>query len=225
VIAVSKTTKKDLVKLYNVPEEKIEVVYNGFEKKINIESSNKYRVTTDTPYILYVGTLQPRKNINVLIQAFKKFLKNHSDYKLILVGKKGWMYERIFKEVGDLGLQKSVIFTGYLPDEDVVGLYKHAYCYVLPSLYEGFGIPLLEAMSHDCPVISSFAASLSEVGGDACIYFDPQNVDGLVDDLESLQKKDLRTDLIKKGREHIRLFSWEKCAKETLAILESVAQK
>jgi glycosyltransferase involved in cell wall biosynthesis len=94
----------------------------------------------------------------------------------------------------------------------------------LPSLYEGFGIPVLEAMSYDCPVISSFASSLPEVGGEAAVYFDPQNVDGLVDDLESLKSESLRTELIQKGREQIKKFSWDTCGEKTLAVIKKVAK-
>ncbi|MEO6509318.1 MAG: glycosyltransferase family 1 protein [Patescibacteria group bacterium] len=227
VIAVSKTTKKDLTKFYNLSDSKITVVYNGYEKTL-LKDKLQPRfplITYDLKpqqYILYVGTLQPRKNIQVLIQAFKKFYAKNPTFRLMLVGKKGWLYEHIFEEVTLLNLENAVTFTGYIPDNEVTELYKHAYCYVLPSLYEGFGIPVLEAMSHSCPVISSFASSLSEVGGEAAIYFDPENVNGLVDDLESLKNEKLRDELIQKGQERIKLFSWEKCAKETLDVITSV---
>lgn len=229
IIAVSKTTKKDLKKFYTIPDEKITVVYNGYEKggadqKLPAVSPLKQYELKPQKYILYVGTLQPRKNILTLIKAFKKFYDNNSEFKLMLVGKKGWLYDEIFYEVKNLNLEDSVIFTGYLPDNEVSELYKYAYCYVLPSLYEGFGIPVLEAMSYDCPVISSFASSLPEVGGEAALYFDPENVNGLVDDLESLKSEKLRKELIEKGRERIKHFSWEKSAKETLEVIKSAAK-
>jgi glycosyltransferase involved in cell wall biosynthesis len=229
VIAVSKTTKKDIQKFYEKPEKDISVVYNGYEKNLgkNVLPPRFPLITYSLKpqkYILYVGTLQPRKNIKVLIKAFKKFHEKNPTYKLVLVGKKGWLYDEIFKEVEDLKLQEKVIFTGFLPDNEVIELYKHAYCFVLPSLYEGFGIPILEAMSHGCPVLSSFASSLPEVGGEAAVYFDPESVDGLVDDLESLQNGKLRNDLIKKGAERVKLFSWENCAKETLEVIKSAAK-
>ncbi len=230
VIAVSKTTKRDLTKFYNIPDSKINVIYNGYEKKQT--SPNHFRTfplktyeLEPQKYILYVGTLQPRKNIQTLIKAYKTFHEKNTDYKLVLVGKKGWLYENIFDEVRNLKISNSVIITGYLLDSEVTELYKYAYCYVLPSLYEGFGIPLLEAMSQDCPVISSFSSSLPEVGGEACIYFDPENVNGLVDDLFSLENSTLRRELIKKGRERIKLFSWEKCAEETLKVIKSAAKE
>ena len=234
LIAVSKTTKKDIMKFYHTPEDKIEVIYNGFEKHI---TSNTDKTWTDlvskfeirnSKFILYVSTLQPRKNVQTLIKAFNEFKKEHSEYKLVLVGKKGWMVEKIMNEINvetgrDLSVQQDVIFTGFLSDEEVVALYKHAFCYVLPSLYEGFGITILEAMSHGAPVITSYASSLPEVGGEACLYFEPTNSEDLVFNLNLLlNDKDLRKDLIEKGQERIKNFSWSKCAAETLKVIKSV---
>lgn len=231
IIAVSKTTKKDIVKFYPKTESKIEVIYNGFEKNINASSkltfksiSEKYNVIKET-YILYVGTLQPRKNVPVLIKAFKQFKEQNSEFKLVLVGKKGWLYDQIYQEVADSQLTDSVIFTGYVPDDELCILYQNAFCFVLPSLYEGFGVPVLEAMSFGCPVISSFASSLPEVGGEAAMYFDPKSVEGLVDDLSDLKKDSkLKTSLIKRGKERVKLFSWEKTGKETLDIISKAVK-
>ncbi|MBI4004923.1 glycosyltransferase family 4 protein, partial [Candidatus Roizmanbacteria bacterium] len=174
-----------------------------------------------TTYLLYVGTLQPRKNILTLIDAFHKLWKQIQTYKLVIVGKKGWLYEEIFTKVQELNLQEQVVFTDYLPDDQLVALYKNAFCFILPSLYEGFGIPVLEAMSFSCPVITSFASSLPEIGGDACLYFDPHSSDDLVEKIQRLRDDTaLRKDLIKKGRERIKQFSWEKCADETLNVIQ-----
>ncbi len=226
IIAVSENTKKDLLKFYRIPAEQIKVVHNGFEKNISNPTafsviSKKYTIKKEL-YVLYVGTLQPRKNVTTLIDAFEKYQKTHPEMKLILVGKKGWLYDDIFSKVQKSPVRENIIFTDYLPDEDVVTLYQNAYCFVLPSLYEGFGVPILEAMSYGCPAISSFTSSLAEVGGDACIYFDPEKVDGLVDDLESLQNKKLRSDLINNGKERVKQFSWQKCAQETLSVLKNI---
>lgn len=227
IITVSKTTKKDVMKFYNVPEKKIEVIYNGYEKssqpkadQLLAEELMKNLELKRNKYILYVGTLQPRKNLPVLINAFARFSKTHTDYKLVLVGKKGWLYDEIFESIRILKLEDKVITPGYLPDEEVKELYKNAVCFVLPSLYEGFGIPVLEAMSHGCPVISSFSSSLPEIGGDACLYFDPKNSDDLFDDIIRLtENESLRDDFIKKGYERIKQFSWKKCAEETLKVI------
>ncbi len=222
------------MKLYKIPDQKIEVIYNGYEK-LGVESSDKNNqsneekikdIATTTDYILYVGTIQPRKNISTLLKAFAKFVQSNPTYKLILVGKKGWMYEKIFEEVTTLNLTNSVIFTGFLPDNTVSKLYQNAFCYVLPSLYEGFGIPILEAMAHGSPVLASYASSLPEIGGEACLYFDPQNPDDLADKLTMLKASpSLRSDLIKKGKERITLFSWDRCGKQTLEVLMNSYQK
>lgn len=230
VIAVSKTTKKDLMKWYNLPEEKIEVIYNGFEK-LKIKNlgfdlpdgrQDKNLKLKIKNYLLFVGTLQPRKNLLVLIDAFDKFVKTNKDFKLIITGKKGWLYEKIFQKVKDLKLEKKIVFTDHVSDDKLTWLYKNAFCLIMPSLYEGFGIPLLEAMSNNCPVISSFSSSLPEIGGDACLYFDPQDSDDLLDKINQLiTNEQLRNDLVQKGKERVRLFSWKKSAEETLKVIKS----
>lgn len=225
VIAVSKTTKKDIRQLYPVPDSHIHVIYNGFEKNKDKEKSSIMEdlQLQKNRYILYVGTLQPRKNVTTLIKSFKLFHKNNEDYKLVLVGKKGWLYDSIFEEVTKQNLADSVIFTDYIPDSDVSELYKNALCFVMPSLYEGFGIPILEAMSHNCPVISSNTSSLPEIGGNACLYFDARDQNDLLQDIERLQNDtELAKELVKKGRERIKEFSWEKSAKETLEVIKNV---
>lgn len=231
IIAVSKTTKKDIIKFYNIQEDKISVIYNGYEKKIkhninNINGFLKSRFNINNPYIMHVGTLQPRKNIILLIKAFSKFKKTHWEYKLVLVGKKGWMFEDIFKQVKDLELQNDIIFTGYISNRELQMLYENAFCFVLPSFYEGFGIPILEAMSNNCPVISSFSSSLPEIGGNACLYFNPNNKNELVEKLNIMVKKpETRKGLINKGKERAKMFSWEKCSKETLELLKKSVWK
>ncbi len=226
IIAVSKTTKKDIVKNYGVNESKITVIYNGFEKTAGAktsaveERSGKTTEVKSLKYILFVGTIQPRKNLEVLIDAFNKFIQTNSDFKLIIVGKKGWLYESIFEKVKAMNLEDKIIFAGHVPDEELISYYKNAFCFVLPSLYEGFGIPVLEAMSYDCPTIVSMTSSLPEVGSDASLYFDPKNSDDLLQKLNILKDDaKLRKELISKGRQRIKDFSWEKCGKETLDVI------
>ena len=225
IIAVSKTTKKDIVKNYGVDETKVSVVYNGFEKQFNkleIRNSNlnKNLKLEIRNYILFVGTIQPRKNLEVLIDAFDKFSQINKDFKLVIVGKKGWLYKSIFEKVKTLNLENKVIFTGHISDQELIWYYKNAFCLALPSLYEGFGIPVLEAMSYDCPTIVSMTSSLPEVGGDASLYFDPKNSDDLLEKLKTLyNNNELRKELISKGRQRIKDFSWEKCGKETLDVI------
>lgn len=220
IIAVSKTTKKDIIKNYQVDENKIQMIYNGFERK-NTQLGKKFKLEKrNKPYILYVGTLQPRKNIETLIDAFIKFKAINSNFELVIAGKKGWLYNKIFAKVTDNGLKNDVFFTDYISDNQLIFLYKNAFCLVLPSFYEGFGIPVLEAMNFDCPVVASYSSSLPEIGGDASLYFDPKNPDDLLEKLKSLKEnKGLRKELITKGRQRIKDFSWEKCGKETLDII------
>lgn len=223
IIAVSKTTKKDIMHYYQIPENKIKVIYNGFDNKSNnqnrlfnnenplIEYLNKNK------YILFVGTLQPRKNISFLIAAFAQVLPQFPDLKLVIVGKKGWLYDHIFSEISRLKIEQSILFTGFASDTEKTYAYMKAQCLVLPSLYEGFGLPVLEAMDNDCPVLASFTSSLPEVGKDAAIYFDPKDVSDLTEDITTiLTNKTIRDTLIKKGHERVKEFSWETCAKQTL---------
>ena len=161
IIAVSQSTKRDLIKFYDVPEDKIQVIYNGFEKNnTNLKLDKKIiKKIETTPYILYVGTLQPRKNLPTLIDSFSEFVKTNPAFKLIITGKKGWLYKVIFDKVMNLKLESKVIFTDFVTDATLKELYKNAFCLVLPSFYEGFGIPILEAMNQGCPVISSNKSS------------------------------------------------------------------
>ena len=221
VIAVSHSTRKDILKNYEISASKVTVIHNGFDKS---ESSYHDKEGTfsipKSPYILYVGTVQPRKNIQVLLEAYKKLLKAHPHYKLVIVGKMGWLFGDIFEKVLEMGLEDKVIFTGYVSNIQLASLYKKAACFVFPSLYEGFGIPLLEAMSYKCPVIASTAASLPEVGGDACLYFDPHDPNQLAKKIvEIIESDDLRKTWVKKGLERVKQFSWEKSARETLKTL------
>ncbi len=220
IIAVSKTTKKDIIKSYQVNEDKITVIYNGYEKISDKKIKKFENKNTNKPYILYVGTIQPRKNLHNLILAFSKFKHLYPKYQLIIAGKKGWLYKNIFNKVLDLGLEDSVFFTDYISENQLIFLYKNAFCLVMPSLYEGFGIPILEAMNFNCPVISSYASSLPEIAGGAALYFDPNNYLDLVEKLKILSEDNkLKSALIKKGKQRIKEFSWKKTAQQTLDLL------
>lgn len=199
IVVISQSTKLDLMKYYQVPEDKITVIYPSFIKpKL---SQKKPKVKIEEPYILYLGTLEPRKNISMIISAFSQ-LKSTTllNYQLVIAGKKGWGYKQIFDTVNNLGLDKKVIFPGYITEAEKKYLYTHAELFVYPSIYEGFGIPPLEAMSYGCPVITSNVSSLPEVIGDAGIMVDPQNVKGLVLAIDKVIKsKKLKNEMIKKG--------------------------
>lgn len=238
IITISKSSKNDIIKEYNVEPEKIEVIYPGIknnnmnspQKKSIEQLFNKYKISRN--FILFVGTLQPRKNIVSLIEAFGKLANikgqvlSIKDLELVIIGKKGWMYEEILRKPADLGIEESVKFLDFVPDEDLGFFYENAICYVLPSLYEGFGLPVLEAMSYGCPVITSNVSSLPEAGGDAALYADPKNPEEIADKIFMLMKnKSLREELIQKGFKQVQKFSWEKSAKETLRVLEEAAGK
>ena len=227
IIAVSQHTKNDIHKHYNIPLSTIECIYNGYTKQKNSlshASLQKYGVE-DKKYFLYASTLQPRKNVTSLIEAFAQFNQNATVYKLILVGKKGWMYHEMIQRVQDLNLEHSITFTGYIPDADLSLLYKHATAYVFPALYEGFGMTILEAMHHHCPVIASSSGALPEIAGEACLYFEPHDTIKLQESMTRLAQSDvLRKELIAKGLKQVQKFSWDKSASKTLRVLQESAQ-
>ncbi|AXI24804.1 glycosyl transferase family 1 [Methanofervidicoccus sp. A16] len=228
IIADSYNTKKDIIKYFKIPEDKIKVIHLGVDEKykpLSEEEINsiKKKYSINYPFILYVGTLEPRKNIPTLIKAYYKLKKQGLPHKLVITGKKGWKYKSIFETIDKLNLQKDIIFTGYVPEEDLPALYNAADLFVYPSIYEGFGLPPLEAMACGTPVITSNTSSLPEVVGDAGIMVDPYDVDGLSKAMyEVLTNDGLREELRKKGLERAKLFSWKECAEEHLKVYEEV---
>lgn len=223
IITISESSKNDIIKTYNKSENKIDVVYPGIKKTIEPltmeELIKKYNISKD--YILFVGTLQPRKNILRLIESFSKI---NSAQQLVIVGRKGWQFEDILEAPKKFNVEMRVKFVFDVGEEDLPGFYKNARMLVLPSLYEGFGLPVIEAMQYGCPVITSNVSSLPEAGGDAALYVDPENVDEITAKIKQLLTDDeLRNSLIAKGKEHIKKFSWDKAAEQTLAVLEGVA--
>ena len=243
IITISNSSKNDIIKMYKVNPGKVAVVYPGIKiqnsefpglakrsgagKIQNMEELNK-KFGISSPYILFVGTLQPRKNIVRLVEAFSR-LKDlgpkTQDLNLVIVGKKGWQFEEILSAPKKYEVEDRVKFLDSVSDEDLPSLYKNAICFCLPSLYEGFGLPILEAMQYGCPVATSNVSSLPEAGGDAALYFNPENVEDIKKSLESIiQSSELRDKLIKKGYEQVKKFSWEKSAKQTLEVLEEVGR-
>ena len=226
IITISKSSKNDIIKAYGVLEDKISVVYPGI--KIGKDSKSEMRTSTlkekfgiDEDFILFVGTLQPRKNIEKLIEAFS-MLKN-KNIILVVVGKKGWMFEKIMSAPQKFGVSDRVKFLHSVTDEELPIFYKNAMCFVLPSLYEGFGLPVLEAMQYGCPVLTSNVSSLPEAGGDAAIYSDPQSVEDMAEKINRVvSSQKTREEMVKKGLEQIKKFSWEKSAEKTIKLLEEV---
>lgn len=230
IITISHSTKKDLIKHYQVSDDKIAVIYPGYDKKKfdpaldlnkNDELLKKYQITT--PYLLFVGTIQPRKNIQRLLSAFRQLVNGGFKINLVIAGKVGWLYDDILRMAKEKENDSAVIVTGYVEDNDLPYLYKNASCFVLPSLYEGFGIPAVEAMSMECPVVVSNISSLPEIVGDAGILIDPYSVEDIKNGLMKALtlKPEEKESMIKKGREQADKFSWDKCAREILSILKS----
>jgi len=228
IIAVSHATKCDLIQHLAIAEENISVVYEGIDHQVFRPVERRL---IDYPYVLYVGTEQPRKNLVGLLRAFR-MLKSHNgfkDFKLVKVGRSGGLNDEFRKEtiltIRELDLSNDVIFTDYVPEEDLPAYYSGAGCFVLPSLYEGFGFTPLEAMACGCPVIVSNAASLPEIVGDAALLVEPNDTSSLVGCLQVvLTNKGLRQQLVSKGLKRANLFSWENTARETLNVYENVAQ-
>jgi len=234
VIAVSQATKDDLVQHCGIEPDKTTVVYSGWdetmqpvEDKATIEKVKAgYGIGGD--YVLYVGTLQPRKNLGRLLEAYaivRKQAKRGEAPCLVIAGRKGWLYEHITLQVERLGLETEVIFPGYVPQDDLPALLSGARLFVFPSLYEGFGLPVLEAMACGTPVLCSNVSSLPEVAGDAALLVDPLDVKSIAEAMHRLlQEEGLRAQLVERGYRQVRQFSWDRCARETLAVLEDTLQ-
>lgn len=265
IIAVSEATKKDLVKKIGIEGEKIQVVYEGVGDEFRIENS-KFRIDIqrsilrrfgleNMKYFLFVGTIQPRKNLRRLIIAFKNFLDmrlyasssnakinderlmteknkksliiNHKSlFKLVLVGGSGWKSDPIYSLPEELGIREKVKFLGRVSDRELAALYNGAVALTYPSLFEGFGLPILEAFASGCPVITSNISSMPEVAGGAALLINPLNTNEIAGAMVKLADDDrLVNSLIKKGNIQLRKFSWEKSAKETVKILTEVRKQ
>jgi glycosyltransferase involved in cell wall biosynthesis len=230
IIAVSQSTKNDCIKYLNVPEEKIKVIleaadpkYKPLNDKDEIKNELKANYGINYPFILFVGRIEARKNVPTIIKALYKLKKKGMSHKLVIIGGKGWKYKEVIETIANLELQKDVIFTDYVPDEDLVKFYNVADLLAYPSLYEGFGLPPLEAMACGTPVVTSNTSSLPEVVGSAGIMVNPNEPSDLVDAIyEVLTNDGLKDDLRKKGLDRAKLFSWRKAAHETWKVYEEI---
>jgi len=227
IIAVSESTRRDIVRLIGAPENKITVIYEGanpifrpLDNKDEIRKSLQRKHGISGDFILFVSTIEPRKNIPTLVRAFRQLLDDyHIDVSLVLAGRKGWKFDEVFATIEELGVQDRVFCLGRVPTVDLVWLYNTARAFAFPSFYEGFGLPPLEAMACGTPVVVSNVSSLPEVVGDAALKVDPEEVDELTVALWRLVSDEaLRTDLIEKGLRRASTFSYEKMARETLAV-------
>jgi glycosyltransferase involved in cell wall biosynthesis len=231
VITVSEFTKSDLVNYFKIKSDKVEVTYeacDGVESgQLSIpEAGFLEKNKINKPYILYVGNAYPHKNLEGLIDAYKNFKeKNGYTHQLVLIGKEDYFYRRLKQDAYSTGLlyDNSVVFFGFASQKDLAYLYSRASLYVFPSFIEGFGLPGLEAMSFNLPVISSNTSSLPEILGRAAIYFDPRDRKDMVLKIEKvLNDKDLQVEMKRRGHEQVRKFNWTRCALETLQVYESV---
>jgi glycosyltransferase involved in cell wall biosynthesis len=235
VIVDSMATRDDLVMLYRADPAKLVLAYpagtEGLAPVTEVQrlETVRQRYATGARYFLYVGTLQPRKNLDTLLRAFASLVAEGAlppDVKLVLAGKRGWLYDEIVQLARAADLQARVVLPGYVAREDLAALLSGALAYVLPSWYEGFGLPVLEAMACDTPVICSNVSSLPEVAGDAALLVDPHDIVGLAQAMRRVYGDGaLRQQLIARGRERVRAFSWQQCAQQVLTTLEAVGNE
>ncbi|MED3664722.1 glycosyltransferase family 1 protein [Geobacillus stearothermophilus] len=225
IISVSDFTTKEFLKFVNRNQNNIYTIYNGVNNFWR-EFLDRDTDTDRNPYIVYVGNVKPHKNLISLVKAFEK-IKNEIPHNLVIIGKKeGFITgdQEVIKYAERLG--DRIKFTGFVDNETLKRYIANAHALVFPSLYEGFGLPPLEAMACGCPVIVSNVASLPEVCGDAALYIDPYSPEDIAEKIKLLLSDDkLRKELRRKGLERAKMFSWEKCAKETLEVIEEVLAK
>lgn len=229
LIAVSQATKNDLVKKIGINPKKVTVIYEGYDQQlfqqirgdILINILKQYGIIKGK-YFLFVGTVQPRKNLERLITAFSRLENKYKDIKLVIAGKKGWMSDAVYQLPGKLGIESGVNFLDYIPLEDLPALYSGAIAFTLPSLFEGFGLPVIEAQACGCAVLTSNVSSMPEIAGKGAVLVDPYSVDDIVKGMEIIKKQETRNKLIKTGFENAKRFSWEKAAVKTLEVFEGL---
>jgi glycosyltransferase involved in cell wall biosynthesis len=224
VIADSEATRRDLERFYEVPADKVTVVYPGRDERLGPADPAPVRARYNLggDYVLHVGTLQPRKNLLRLMEAVRALRAQGLALTLVLAGRPGWLAGPILARARELaGL---VLLLDYVPDADLPGLYSGAAAFAFPSLYEGFGFPVLEAMACGAPVVCANTSSLPELAGDAALLVDPTDTAALAEALRrAVLDPDLRAGLIARGREQVQRFSWDRAAREALRVLERTA--
>ncbi|MCS7028945.1 MAG: glycosyltransferase family 4 protein [Bacteroidia bacterium] len=232
IIAVSEYTKRDIVEQYEVPVNKITVAYNAVNQiyKPSTEEEKELtrkKYTQGKPYFLFVGAIHPRKNVVNVLKSFDEFKKQyHTDHKLIIVGRKGWKYEDAFQTYEQMDYKSEVIFTGHLEIEELRLLYGAADCLLYISYFEGFGIPIIEALACGCPVITSNVSSMPEIVGKAGLLVDPMDVQNIV---RMMQKVSLQTgkkeELLAYAPQQLSLFDWDKSAEKIYKVLKESAAR
>ena len=229
IIAVSENTRRDLLRRFAVPDERVSVIYEAapphMQRVTDQDSIRQARQTYGLvqPYILAVGNLQPRKNLARLVEAYAVIRRQGVAAQLVITGQGRWRESELVRRVQEMGLTRDVVFTGYVPDSVLPVLYSGAAVFAYPSLYEGFGLPVLEAMTCGAPVVTSNVSSLPEVAGDAALLIDPRDVAALAGALCALlTRPELADDLRARGYKQAALFSWQKAAQQTLAVYDRV---
>jgi glycosyltransferase involved in cell wall biosynthesis len=227
VIAVSQATARDLQRFYDIPAAKIRVIHEAVTPPPHPAAADvaavRARYGVQRPYALYVGTIQPRKNLARLIRAYAQLRQRQTlDWDLVLAGNPGWLSCNLLALAGKLGLADRIHFPGYVPESDLPALLAGAHFFCYPSLFEGFGLPVLEAQSIGVPVMTANSSALPEIAGDAALLVDPTDVDAIADAMLRLsQDEALRQRLIEAGYANVRRFSWPEAARATLAVLEA----
>lgn len=226
LIAVSESTKRDLLTYFpTLPESRVRVIHHGFDREFfgfrvpqeELDLKLKSYNLTVKGYFLYVGALQPRKNLIRLIQAFEIFKKNHEEAKLVLCGEPAWLSQEIIETWEQSPVRDDIVLTGRVSFETLRILYQGARVFAFPSLYEGFGLPILEAFASHVPVVTAENSSLTEVAGDGALYCQAEDTTDIARQLGRVwQDEMLRADLVSKGQKQLEHFSWDKCARETL---------
>ena len=225
VIAVSQSTANNLVVAMPEAQNKTVVIHEASLPLANMNNNFQLNsIGINKPFILFIGTLEPRKNLKRLLEAYSRLPEALKDeYLLVIAGSKGWGNENIRDIIKQLRLENNVNILGYVSDEQLACLYQHAQLFVMPSIYEGFGLPLLEAMSFATPVLTSNISSMPEIVGDAGFLVDPYSINSIRKGIEKiLFDASLRTRLGQQGRERAQTFSWQKAAGETLVLFEQV---
>lgn len=225
ILTVSNFSKKEIIKYVNIDDSKVHVTYNGVTKNDNDGCYSDYKHNRK-PYLLFIGNVKPHKNLIKLLEAFN-LLPEHIDVELVIIGKKdGFINGDLKVKEFAKSMENKVRFTGYLSEEELQEYILYSQGLVFPSLYEGFGLPPLEAMIHGCPVIASNVASIPEICGDAVLYVDPYNPEDIANKIKMLlSNKELQEDLIQKGFNRVKKFTWENCAVDTINVIEEVLEK
>jgi len=228
IITVSNFSKTELEKIYNINPKKITIAYNGVDEALKINPKDQQKILSSynlisKSYYLYLGTLKPNKNIPFLIKSYAQYLKlTNSKNKLVIAGKKGWLFDEIFSTVKQEGVESNIVFTDFIDDIQKTTLYQNALALIMPSTYEGFGIPVIEAMKLNTPVISSNITPLKEVIENNGFYFDPINQKELVDQLikfENTNQSEIKK-IINSAKTRADFFSWTNTAKSVLSVFE-----